>query len=104
MKCTRRSAQEILSAPKFKQLRSERARLRWSLSFANLVLFFGFIALVWTARGALGVSFPGTSTTIWFGLFFVVHVLVALFTGFYVRQSNSRFDRLADDLVREFGQ
>jgi uncharacterized membrane protein (DUF485 family) len=104
MKSTRRGAQEILSAPKFKQLRSERAKLRWGLSFATLVMFFGFIALVWSARGALGVSFPGSSTPIWFGFIFVISVLVVVFTGIYVRQSNSRFDRLTDDLVREFGQ
>jgi uncharacterized membrane protein (DUF485 family) len=98
------SAQEVLRTPKFQQLRSQRARLRWVLSGATLIMFFGLIVLVMTARNALGVNIPGSSTPLWFGLIFAMTVLVVVFTGLYVHQSNSRFDRLTDDLIRELGQ
>jgi uncharacterized membrane protein (DUF485 family) len=101
---SRLDAQAILSAPKFKQLRAERAVLRWTLSLATLVMYFGLILLVLTERSALGVNIPGTSTPIWFALILVATLLVVVFTGIYVRKSNSRFDRLAADLLREFGQ
>lgn len=101
---SRLDVQAILSAPKFKQLRAERAALRWTLSLATLVTYFGFILLVLTERGALGVNIPGTSTPIWFALIFVATLLVVVFTGIYVRKSNSRFDCLTADLLRELGQ
>ena len=45
---------EILADPAFRQLTSARARLRWSLSIATLIMFFGFIGLITTAKAALG--------------------------------------------------
>jgi uncharacterized membrane protein (DUF485 family) len=75
---SRLDAQAILSAPKFKQLRAERAALRWTLSLATLVTYFGLILLVLTERSALGVNIPGTSTPIWFALIFVATLLVVV--------------------------
>ena len=104
MKSTLHGAQEILSAPKFKQLRSERAKLRWGLSVATLVMFFGFIALISTARNTLGL--PLASLSIPLGLFLAMSmiIVVVMLTGFYVYRCNSRFDELASLLNREFGQ
>ena len=95
---------QILAAPAFRELVSARARLRWGLSIVTLIMFFGFIALISMARGALGANLGGS--VIPFGLMValaMIAVVVAL-TGFYVQRSNSRFDRLSHALQEEFGR
>ena len=96
--------QRILSDPAFKELASARAKLRWSLSIITLVLFFGFIALISTARDALGANIAKSAVPLGLFLALAMIVLVVMLTGFYVQCSNSRFDRLAQLVTREFGQ
>lgn len=95
---------EILADPAFKELVSARARLRWTLSIVTLIMFFGFIMLISTAKNALGVAVAGSSISL--GLLLAMSMIVAVvaLTGFYVYRSNSRFDELARVLNREFGQ
>ncbi|WP_426440273.1 DUF485 domain-containing protein [Bradyrhizobium genosp. P] len=95
---------EILDNPAFRQLASARARLRWSLSIVALIMFFGFIALISTAQGALGATVAGSPMPLGFLLALFMIVLVVILTGLYVQRSNSRFDELARALNREFGQ
>jgi uncharacterized membrane protein (DUF485 family) len=94
----------ILADPVFRELASARARLRWGLSVVTLILFFGFIALISTARGTLGATVGGSAMPLGLVLALAVIVLVVLLTGFYVQRSNSRFDELARGLNRRFGQ
>jgi uncharacterized membrane protein (DUF485 family) len=96
--------QRILSNPSFKELASARAKLRWTLSLITLALFFGFIAVISTARGALGANVANSAIPLGLMVAFTMIVLVVLLTGFYVQRSNARFDRLAQILTREFGQ
>jgi uncharacterized membrane protein (DUF485 family) len=95
---------QILADPVFRELASERAKLRWGLSIVTLILFFGFIALISTARGTLGATVGGSAMPLGLVLALAVIVLVVLLTGFYVQRSNSRFDELARGLNRRFGQ
>ena len=95
---------EILDNPAFKQLALSRARLRWSLSIVTLIMFFGFIALISTAKGALGATVAGSPMPLGLLLALFMIVLVVILTGLYVQRSNSRFDELARTLNREFGQ
>jgi uncharacterized membrane protein (DUF485 family) len=95
---------QILADPVFRELASERAKLRWGLSIVTLILFFGFIALISTARSALGETVGGSDMPLGLILALAVIVLVVLLTGFYVQRSNSRFDELARGLNRRFGQ
>jgi uncharacterized membrane protein (DUF485 family) len=94
----------ILADPVFRELASARAKLRWGLSVVTLILFFGFIALISTARSALGATIGGGTMPLGLVLALAVIVLVILLTGFYVQRSNSRFDELARGLNRRFGQ
>jgi uncharacterized membrane protein (DUF485 family) len=94
----------ILADPVFRELASERAKLRWGLSIVTLILFFGFIALISTARGALGAPIGGSAMPLGLVLALAVIMLVILLTAFYVQRSNSRFDELVRGLNRRFGQ
>ena len=95
---------EILANPMFRELASARARLRWGLSIVTLVMFFGFIGLISTARSALGTSFVGSAIPLGILLALTMIVLVVVLTGIYVQRSNSRFDQLTRALNEEFGQ
>lgn len=95
---------EILANPSFRRLASARAKLRWSLSIVMLIMFFGFIALISTAKGALGTNVEGTAVPLGFVLALAMIAIVVALTGFYVQRSNSRFDGLSRALKQEFGQ
>lgn len=94
----------ILADPQFKELVSQRAKLRWGLSLATLAMFFGFIGLISTAGAVLGANFPGSAIPFGLLLALLMIVLVVVLTGFYVRHSNSRFDELAGSVNREFAE
>ena len=100
----RDQTQEILADPKFQHLVSARAKLRWSLSIVTLIMFFGFIALISTARSALGTAVAGSAIPL--GLILAISMIgvIVVLTGFYVHRSNSHFDELSRSLNREFGQ
>src|SRR5215475_9977882 len=95
---------EILADPAFKELVSARAKLRWGLSIVTLILFFGFITLISTARGALGANMVGSTIPLSLLLALSMIGLVVVLTGIYVQRSNSRFDELTRVLNREFAQ
>jgi len=95
---------QVLADPAFRELALSRARLRWGLSLITLILFFGFIALISTAKSALGANVAGSDIPLGLALGLTLIVLVVLLTGFYVQRSNSRFDELARRLNRRFGQ
>jgi uncharacterized membrane protein (DUF485 family) len=104
LQITRDRTQEILADDRFQNLAAARARLRWSLSLVTLIMFFGFIALISTAKSALGAPVAGSSIPLGLFLAMCMIVLIVMLTGFYVYRSNSRFDELSGRLNREFGQ
>jgi uncharacterized membrane protein (DUF485 family) len=104
LQVTRDRTEEIIRDPRFRNLASARARLRWSLSIVTLIMFFGFIALISTAKNALGVPVAGILIPLGLLLAISMCVVVVMLTGFYVYRCNSRFDKLASLLNREFGQ
>jgi uncharacterized membrane protein (DUF485 family) len=95
---------QVLADPMFRELAVSRARLRWGLSLVTLTLFFGFIALISTAKSTLGANVAGSDIPLGLALGLTVIVLVVVLTAFYVQRSNSRFDELARGLNRRFGQ
>jgi uncharacterized membrane protein (DUF485 family) len=95
---------EILANPAFRELTLARAKLRWSLSIVTLIMFFGFIALISTAKDALGATVAGSALPLGLLLALAMIAIIVMLTGIYVRRSNSRFDELTHTLKREFGQ
>jgi uncharacterized membrane protein (DUF485 family) len=93
----------IFADPAFRELASRRAKLRWGLSIATLIMFFGFIVLMSTARNTLAASVGGSTMPLGLVLAIVMIAVVVVLTGIYVQQSNSRFDELTRALQREVG-
>lgn len=94
----------ILADPSFRELTLARAKLRWSLSIITLIMFFGFIVVISTAKGALGAMMPGSAIPVGLLLTLAVIGLVVMLTGVYVLRCNSRFDELARTVKQEFGR
>jgi uncharacterized membrane protein (DUF485 family) len=95
---------QILADPAFRELTLARAKLRWGLSIVTLIMFFGFITLISTARAALGANVTGSEIPFGLVLALAVIVLVVVLTGIYVQRANSSFDKVARGLNRRFGQ
>jgi uncharacterized membrane protein (DUF485 family) len=95
---------QILAAPAFRELVSARAKMRWSLSIVTLIMFFGFLALISTARDTLGANPGGSVISVGLIIALVMIAMVVMLTGFYVQRSNSRFDKLSHALKEEFGR
>ncbi|WP_375778775.1 DUF485 domain-containing protein [Bradyrhizobium sp. ma5] len=95
---------KILADAAFRELVSGRARLRWGLSILTLLMFFGFIALISTAKAALGASFAGSAMPVGFAIALLMVAAIIAFTGFYVQRSNARFDELTRLVNQEFGR
>jgi uncharacterized membrane protein (DUF485 family) len=104
LQLTPERTREILADANFKELVAGRARLRWTLSILALVMFFGFIAVISTARAALGANVAGGVFPLGFALALGMVAGVLILTGIYVQQSNTRFDRLTRIVNREAGQ
>jgi uncharacterized membrane protein (DUF485 family) len=95
--------EKINKSPKFQELVRQRSRLAVILSIIMLVIYFGFILLVAYAPGFLGTPISSTSVTtigVPIGLFVIVSAFVL--TGIYVAKANSEFDRMNDEILREF--
>ena len=101
---TQQQTRAILADPDFAKLAVGRGRLRWMLSAATLMMFFGFIALIVSAKDPLGTSIPGSAIPVGLLLALSSIVLVVVLTGIYVQRSNTRFDELARRLNKEFGR
>lgn len=93
----------ISRSPKFQELVAKRSRLARTLSIVMLVIYFGFILLVAYAPGFLGTPLSSAGVTtigVPIGLFVIISAFVL--TGIYVARANSEFDRMNDEILREF--
>jgi uncharacterized membrane protein (DUF485 family) len=99
------SAFEIEKNPKFQELVATRKSLGWTLSFAMLGIYFGFILLVAFNKSLgnlLGTPLAaGGVTTI--GILVGLGVIISAFilTGIYVVRANARYDELTRQIVEE---
>jgi uncharacterized membrane protein (DUF485 family) len=96
------SAERIQNNPAYRKLTQERDALAFILSACVLVLYFGFVLLVALAPDVITTPISSTSV-IPVGLLFGVGVIVAsiILTGVYVRQANSKFDPMIEEIMRD---
>jgi uncharacterized membrane protein (DUF485 family) len=100
----KKSVQEILQDPDFRQLYSQRMNIAWTLTILELVLFFGFVALVSYNKPFLSQKLSASSaTTIGIPIAVGVIFLSWVFTGIYVRWANSTYDGLVKRVKDKIG-
>ena len=92
--------QRVKSDPNYHKLVRTRSRYGWMLTWAMMIVYYGFTALNAFDKPFMG-SRVGAGVMSWgipLGLFTIVFTIVV--TAIYVRRANSEFDALTDAIHR----
>uniref|UniRef100_B0SW92 DUF485 domain-containing protein n=1 Tax=Caulobacter sp. (strain K31) TaxID=366602 RepID=B0SW92_CAUSK len=89
----------VLADPQFQRLVARRGRLRWLLTAAMLVAYFGYIGVIAFDKAIMArkVGTGAMSVGIPVGLALIAFTI--LITGVYVVRANGEFDRLTRQIV-----
>lgn len=100
----KKSTQEVLADPDFKQLYGQRRNIAWILTALELALFYGFVWLVSYHKPFLAKKLgSGSATTIGIPIAVGVILLSWVFTGIYVRWANTTYDGLVKKVRDKIG-
>ena len=93
--------ERIEADPNYQMLKSKRTRLGWSLTFAMMIVYYGFILLVAFKTGILSAPIGAGPMTWGIPIGFGVILFTIAITAYYVRRANSEFDDLSEKVKRE---
>ncbi len=99
---TKKSAHEILEDEDFKNLRGQKNVISLILTILELLLYFGFVALIAFNKPFLASKLSGAITVgipIAVGTIFFSWVL----TGIYIRWANKKYDVLVEKVKEKIG-
>lgn len=85
--------EDLLNDPDFKNLVAQKNFITWLLTTLELLLYFGFIALIAFNKPFLGIKICG-SITIGIPIAVGTIILSWVLTGIYIRWANRRYDEL----------
>jgi len=93
---------EVLEDSDFKTLSSQKKTISIVLTIAELVLYFGFIALIAFNKPFLAQKFSGAITV---GIPIAVGTIVLswVLTGIYIRWANTKYDVLVKKVREKIG-
>jgi uncharacterized membrane protein (DUF485 family) len=101
-KSSRKTVTDILEDDDFKLLRSQKNSISIILTILELVLYFGFIALIAFNKEFLSGKISGAITM---GIPIAVGAIVLswILTGIYIRWANSKYDTMVKNLRDKIG-
>lgn len=91
----------IQADPNYQALKERRSSFGWKLTFAMLIVYYGFIVLIAFDKALLAARIGDGVMTWGIPIGFGVIVFTILVTGIYVRRANSEFDDLTEKVKRE---
>ena len=96
------STQEILDDKDFQSLSSQKLSISMILTILELVLYFGFIALIAFNKPFLSQKLSGAITI---GIPIAVGTIILswVFTGIYIRWANTKYDVLVKKVKEKIG-
>ncbi len=94
--------EDLLHDEDFKDLVARKNSISWILTVLELVLYFGFIALIAFNKPFLGTKLIG-SITIGIPIAVGTIVLSWVFTGIYIRWANSKYDDMVKKVKEKVG-
>lgn len=94
-------AERIAANPDYQRLKSTRSRFGWILTFAMLVVYYGFIVLIAFDKQVLAARIGSGVMTWGIPIGFGVIVFTILITAVYVRRANGEFDALSEKIKAE---
>ena len=92
--------QRVVSHPKYQELKSKRSSFGWMLTWAMLVVYYGFILLVAFNKEFLSQRLGDGVITVGIPVGFGVIVFTVIITAIYVRRANSEFDDLTAEITK----
>jgi uncharacterized membrane protein (DUF485 family) len=101
-KSSRKTIDDILEDADFKSLRSQKNSISIILTILELVLYFGFIALIAFNREFLSQKISGAITI---GIPIAVGAILLswILTGIYIRWANTKYDSMVKSLRDKIG-
>ena len=95
---------DLLNDEEFKHLVSTKGTISWILTILELVLYFGFIALIAYNKPFLAQKLTaGKATTIGIPIAVGTILLSWVFTGIYIFWANTKYDKMVKDLKDKIG-
>ncbi len=101
---SKKSAHEMLEDENFKSLAGQKNLISWVLTIFELVLYFGFIALIAYNKPFLAQKLvEGKATTIGIPIAVGTSVLSWVFTGIYIWWANNKYDHMVKEVKDRIG-
>jgi uncharacterized membrane protein (DUF485 family) len=95
---------EILNDEDFRMLSTQRNKIALILTVLELVLYFGFIALIAFDKSFLAKKLSvGVATTIGIPIAVATIALSWVFTGIYIWWANTKYDVLVKKVIDKVG-
>ncbi len=99
-----KSAHQILEDPEFLKLMRQKNTISTILTIVELVLYFGFIALIAYNKAYLSQQFEGSAITVGIPIAVGVIVLSWILTGIYVFWANTKYDAMVQSVKDRLGR
>ena len=94
-------ADRIAANPTYQKLKSTRSRFGWMLTWAMLIVYYGFILIIAFDKSILAARMGSGVMTWGIPIGFGVIVFTIVITAIYVRRANSEFDEMSEKVKQE---
>lgn len=91
----------ILADPNYQLLKTKRSKLGWTLTWAMMIVYYGFILLVAFRKDILARPIGDGVITWGIPIGFGVILFTIAITGYYVNRANGEFDDLSDKIKQK---
>jgi uncharacterized membrane protein (DUF485 family) len=92
--------QRVISNPKYQELKAKRSSFGWTLTWAMMIVYYGFVMLVAFNKEFLSQKLGAGVMTIGVPIGFGVIVFTVIITAIYVRRANSEYDDLTAAITK----
>ncbi len=101
---SKKNKAEILNDEDFKALVAQKGSISWVLTVLELVLYFGFIALIAFNKPFLAQKMSeGGAATVGIPIAVGTIILSWIFTGIYIRWANNKYDDMVKKVKEKIG-
>ena len=94
-------ADRIAANPNYQELKRKRSSFGWLLTWAMMIVYYGFILLIAFRKDILAVRIGDGVMTWGIPIGFGVIIFTIIITAIYVRRANGEFDALSEKIKRE---
>ena len=92
--------QRVVNNPQYQELKAKRSSFGWTLTWAMMIVYYGFILLVAFNKEFLSQKLGEGVMTIGVPIGFGVIVFTVIITAIYVRRANSEYDDLTAAITK----